>query len=155
VFAGAQFKIGLSWPNLARALGEPADPKRWGVLYLGARGEASLPGPLAAVDRHGAPLSDQEAVLRGLEGVVVLDGSWAQVKALWWRNAWLLKLRRLVLAPVTPSRYGRLRREPRKESVSTLEAAALTLAALERDPALFDAAMVPFQRLLDQHRRPG
>ena len=38
-------------------------------------------------------------MLRGLDGVVLLDGSWSEAKTLWWRNPWLLKLRRLVLDP--------------------------------------------------------
>src|SRR3954451_5226354 len=32
----ARLVVGLSWPNLTRALGRPADPGRWGVLYLGS-----------------------------------------------------------------------------------------------------------------------
>src|SRR4051794_12782863 len=32
----ARLVVGLSWPNLTRALGRSADPGRWGVLYLGS-----------------------------------------------------------------------------------------------------------------------
>src|SRR5438270_985180 len=32
----AELAVGLSWPNLARALGRSVDPKRWAVLYLGS-----------------------------------------------------------------------------------------------------------------------
>jgi len=36
-FNNAVVKIGLSWPSLAKALGQPvADPARWAVLYLGS-----------------------------------------------------------------------------------------------------------------------
>src|SRR4051794_10004812 len=44
----ARLAVGLSWPNLARALGSalgsnrPADPRRWGVLYLGSARPQSL-----------------------------------------------------------------------------------------------------------------
>ena len=41
-----------------------------------------------------------------LEGVVLLDGSWSEAKTLWWRNPWLLRLRRLVLNPRHRSRFG-------------------------------------------------
>ena len=34
--------VGLSWPNLARALGRPADPRRWAVLFLGSVRPASF-----------------------------------------------------------------------------------------------------------------
>jgi len=36
----------------------------------------------------------------GLEGIVALDGTWAQAKTMWWRNAWLLKLKRSGASPV-------------------------------------------------------
>ena len=84
--------------------------------------------PIAALNRQGLPLPDQVPALAALDGVILLDGSWSQAKALWWRNAWLLKTRRLVLNPGGPSRYGRLRKEPRPDSVSTLEAAAFAMA---------------------------
>ena len=66
-----------------------------------------------------------------LKGLVALDGNWAQAKALWWRNAWLTRLRRLVVVPDGPSLYGNLRREARPDAVSTLEAVALALSVLE------------------------
>ena len=60
---------------------------------------------------------------------MVLDGTWSKAKTLWWRNPWLTKLNRMTLKPKKPSIYGRLRAEPSREYVSTLEsvAAALTL----------------------------
>src|SRR5262245_53523496 len=135
-FKNAAVRIGLSWPSLAKALGKPADPKRWATLYLGSVNPvALLPGhDIIAVARKGTAHPDQHVQLAGLEGVIVLDGTWSQAKALWWRNAWLLKTRRVVLAPPRPSRYGRLRREARREAVSTLEAAALLLSGLEKRP---------------------
>src|SRR5581483_6042164 len=89
--ANAKLVVGLSWRNLAHALTQPdADPKEWGVLYLGST-KANTKGPLVALDRKGEPLADQPAALAGLKGIVVLDGNWSQAKALWWRNAWLTK----------------------------------------------------------------
>ena len=124
---------GLSWPNLSDALGRPADARRWAVLYLGSARPAALgiQREVIAVDHRGNPVSDQNAAVRNLEGIVVLDGSWSQAKTLWWRNPWLLKLRRLVLNPRHPSRFGRMRREPRREALSTLEAVAALLKQLE------------------------
>jgi DTW domain-containing protein YfiP len=128
----AELVVGLSWPNLARALERSVDPKRWAVLYLGsARPSASGDQrEILALDRRGEPAADQGAMLRGLNGVVVLDGTWKEAKTLWWRNPWLLKLRRLVLNPQQQSRYGRIRREPRREALSTIEAVALLLKHL-------------------------
>jgi hypothetical protein len=123
-------RVGLSWASFSHFLGEEdADPKRWAILY-----PHSLPRALTAeqraqpvllLDRHGNPL---EAGVR-LEGLIVLDGTWSQAKALWWRNPWMLKLGRAVLHPKEPSIYGRLRREPRREALSSLEAVAEVLRA--------------------------
>jgi DTW domain-containing protein YfiP len=138
--------VGLSWPNLTGALGRSADPKRWAVLYLGSVRSAdfSAEQEIVAVDRSGAKLADQRATLGAVDGIVVLDGSWKEAKTLWWRNPWLLKLRRLVLNPQAPSRYGRLRREPRHEALSTIEAVALALRHLDGGP---DQAAVLLRRL--------
>jgi DTW domain-containing protein len=80
--------VGLSWPNLARALGGPADTRQWAVLYLGSARPAGfgLEREIIMLDRAGMPPADQDAMLRGLEGVVLLDGSWSEAKTLWWRN---------------------------------------------------------------------
>ena len=93
-------------------------------------------------------------MLRGLEGVVLLDGTWKEAKTLWWRNPWLLKLRRLVLNPQHPSRYGRIRREPRREALSTLEAAALLLKHLDGRPEAEAALLGALDRLIAEARRP-
>lgn len=150
----AQLRIGLSWPSLRRILDRDVDLRRWGVLYLGSA--KALPEgsdeEVIAVDKKGEPLPDQKAVLGRLEGIILLDGNWAQAKALWWRNAWLLKARRLVLNPKVRSKYGRVRKEPRRESLSTLEAAALTVARLEGAPDLFDRVTKPFRLLVDRYK---
>lgn len=141
--------VGLSWPNLAKALGEEGDPREWGVLYLGS----AAPGdaPVTAVDAKGKKLPDQ-GVLDDLKGIIALDGTWSQAKSLWWRNPWLLKCRRLVLNPPFVSRYGRLRREPRRESLSTLESAGFALASLEGRPEILERLLAAFETLLQQHK---
>ena len=154
----ARLAVGLSWPNLARALGWPTgrapDPRRWGVLYLGSARPPAYPngppdrGVIIALGRDGKPLPDIDRVLRGLEGIVLLDGTWSQAKTLWWRNPWLMKLQRLVLNPTDPARFGRLRREPRPEALSTLEAASLVLRHVEAGPQAVDALNAALDRLI-------
>ena len=153
-FKNAIVRIGLSWPSLAKALGRPADPKRWATLYLGSVKPAALaPGEsVIAVTRKGAVDPDQRGKLTGLEGVILLDGTWSQAKALWWRNPWLLKTTRIVVAPPRASRYGQLRREARREAVSTLEATALLLSTLEKRPEIADKLHASFERLLARYR---
>ena len=152
--ANGRVVIGLSWRNLAHALGEAAEPRDWGVLYLGST-QAKGKGPLVAVGRTGEPLADQVAARAGLKGLIAIDGNWAQAKALWWRNAWLTKLRRFVVVPDGPSLYGDLRREARPDAVSTLEAVALALQVLEGDAAVREKLLVPFRALLAKARQEG
>lgn len=151
----AKLTIGLSWRNLGHALGEAAEAKDWGVLYLGSTHAVKDKGALVALDRKGEPLADQMAARAGLRGIVALDGNWAQAKALWWRNAWLTRLRRFVVVPDGPSLYGDLRREARPDAVSTLEAVGLALAALEGDGAVREALLAPFRELLAKARAEG
>jgi len=150
----AELVVGLSWPNLSRALGRSVDLKRWAVLYLGWARPAALGHlrEIIALDRRGEPAADQEAMLRGLEGVVVLDGTWKEAKTLWWRNPWLLKMRRLVLNPEHKSRYGRIRREPRREALSTLEAVALLLKHLDGRPEIEATLLGALDRLIAEAR---
>jgi hypothetical protein len=146
--------VGLSWPNLSRALGRLADATQWAALYLGSARPASfgLEREIIMLDREGMPAADQDAMLRGLEGIVLLDGSWSEAKTLWWRNPWLLRLRRLVLNPRHRSRFGRVRREPRREALSTLEAAALLLRHLDAGPAVEAALLDRLDRLIGEAR---
>lgn len=152
--ASGKLAVGLSWPNLAAAVGRAVDPKKWAVLYLGSA--KAIPNrAITVLDRKGVPLADQETGLADLDGIIVLDGTWSQAKALWWRNAWLLKLRRIVLDIGRPSRYGRLRKEPRRDSVSTLEAAGFLLSALDNNPALNLAMGRSMEQLLSRYRSAG
>jgi DTW domain-containing protein len=147
----AKLVAGLSWPNLERALGASADPRRWGVLYLGSARPKALgaAGEIIVVGRDGKPAADPAPILKRLDGVVLLDGSWKEAKTLWWRNPWLLKLNRLVVNPPAPARIGRLRREPRREALSTLEAAALVLRHLEAGPGAADALLAALDGLME------
>ena len=154
-FERAVLKIGLSWPSLSRALGRTvADPSRWAVLYLGSAKAADLGSTqeVVAINRKGELEQNQRAILTDIEGVVLLDGTWSQAKALWWRNPWMLKCQRLILGPAQPSRYGRLRREPRRDGLSTIEAAALVLSHLEKRPEIAEALNASFAQMLKKYR---
>jgi DTW domain-containing protein YfiP len=154
-FTRATLKIGLSWPSLSKILGRTVDPQRWAILYLGSANAHDLApnADVVAVNRKGEVEPDQRGILRGIEGVILLDGSWSQAKALWWRNPWMLKCRRIVLGPKAPSRYGQLRREPRPDGLSTIEAAALLVGRLEKRPELEGRLVANFERLLDRYRQ--
>lgn len=154
-FKDAVVKIGLSWPSLSKALGRPVhDPSRWAVLYLGSAkvSELDTDAEIVAINRKGEMEEGQRAILKHIEGIVLLDGTWSQAKALWWRNAWMLKCQRVILGPRRPSRYGHLRKEPRSDGLSTIEAAALLLGALEKRPDIAAALNASFERMLARYR---
>jgi DTW domain-containing protein len=160
-FRDAVMKIGLSWPSLSKILGRTADPHRWAILYLGSAKAASLAPDreIVFVNRKGELEGNQDALMRDIEGIVLLDGTWSQAKALWWRNAWMLKCRRVVLGPRRPSRYGKLRREPRRDGLSTIEAAGMLLSRLERRPDIEENLTASFERMLarvrENQKAPG
>jgi DTW domain-containing protein len=154
-FKNAVVRIGLSWPSLSKALGRPvADPSRWAVLYLGSSKVADLETDreIVAINRKGEIEDNQRAILKDIEGIVLLDGTWSQAKALWWRNAWMLKCQRVILGPSRPSRYGPLRREPRRDGLSTIEAAAMLLASIEKRPDIAETLHASFERMLARYR---
>jgi DTW domain-containing protein YfiP len=154
-FKNAVLKIGLSWPSLSKALGRHvADPQRWAVLYLGSAKVAELDTDrdVVAINRKGEVEDNQRAILKDIEGIVLLDGTWSQAKALWWRNAWMLKCQRVILGPAKPSLYGKLRREPRRDGLSSIEAAAMLLASLEKRPDIEAALNASFERMLARYR---
>lgn len=145
-------RTGLSWPNLTSVLGYEASPRRWAVLYVGSVQVDSLSQEreLFVVDKKGAPIAEQDATLQELEGVVLLDGTWSQAKTLWWRNAWLLKLRRLVVRPAYRSLYDRIRKEPRKGCLSTLEAVGEVLRILENRGDIREHVAKPLKELIER-----
>ena len=153
-FENAVFKIGLSWPSLSKAIGHEADPKRWAVLYLGSAKPADFPddAEVVSLDKKGLPVLEQHRALLGLDGIVLLDGTWSQAKTLWWRNAWMLKCRRLAIAPRATSLYGKLRKEPRKEALSSLESVGLLLSRIEKKPEIEKELLKTFARMLDKYR---
>jgi DTW domain-containing protein YfiP len=153
-FKKATLKIGLSWPSLSKALGRSVDPQDWAILYLGSAKVADLATErdVVAIDRKGEIEDNQRSILKDIEGIVLLDGTWSQAKALWWRNAWMLKCRRIILGPARPSLYGKLRKEPRSDGLSTIEAAGLVLSRLEGRPEIETTLNATFQRMLSQYK---
>jgi DTW domain-containing protein YfiP len=154
-FKDAVLKIGLSWPSLSKALGRTVhDPSRWAVLYLGSAkvSELETDRDIVAINRKGELETNQRGILGDIEGIVLLDGTWSQAKALWWRNAWMLKCQRVILGPKRPSRYGKLRKEPRGDGLSTIESVAMLLAGLEKRPDIAETLNASFERMLARYR---
>lgn len=163
ILPNSTLRIGLSWSNLSKALGRPGENVKWGTLYLGGRSQTTpgssndvQPFRLQIKPKGKKGSSGLEPYVPGhspeLEGIIVLDGTWSQAKTLWWRNPWLLKLHRLVLNPQRRSMYGQLRREPRRECLSTIESVAEALEALGETGDAPQKLRACFGELLKRYR---
>jgi len=129
---GSELHVGVSWddsPELARVLSDPERPAI--LLYPGADavdlGTSPPPGPVT---------------------LVVVDGTWAHARKVVNQNPRLGRLPRYAFTPTAPSEY-RIRAEPEEACVSTIEALAHALGALEGDPERFRAMLVPFRAMVD------
>ncbi len=90
------------------------------------------------------PLDWQEA--QSVNELLVLDGTWRKVRRLLHLNPWLLQLPCIRLQPQQSSQY-RVRKSPREDGLSTLEATAQCLAWLEQDDSFLNMLSVQ-QRLV-------
>jgi DTW domain-containing protein YfiP len=97
------------------------------------------PGAVPAAERAAAP----PRIL------VVVDGTWVQVEKMLAANPRIAALPRISVAPDRPGGYGDLRREPEPDFMSTLEATAIALGALEGDPARFEPMRAAFARMVE------
>jgi len=139
----AKLVVGLSWRSLGHALGEEeVDPRKWAVLFPDREAQGDQ-----VTTRRGATLEPA-----ALEGIVVLDGTWSKAKTLWWRNPWLNKQNRMNLMPTKPSIYGKLRAEPRREYVSTLESVAAALTLCGESPEIEVGLSRVFRTLVQRVR---
>ncbi len=128
----AKLHVGVRWGDnvqFAASLGDPAYPPI--LLYPGPGARDILteppPGPVT---------------------LVVVDGTWAQAKSVVRDNPILHALPRYAFSAPEPSRY-RIRREPRAEYCSTIEALMHVLGVLEGDPERFRSLLVPFEAMID------
>jgi DTW domain-containing protein YfiP len=128
----AALHVGVRWgehPALAAALADPSHPPI--LLY---------PGPGARDVLREPP--------RGPVTLVVVDGTWSQARTVVRDNPILQALPRYAFDAPEPSQY-RIRKEPRAEYCSTIEALMYVLGALEGDPARFRALLEPLRAMVD------
>jgi DTW domain-containing protein len=79
--------------------------------------------------------------------LVVVDGTWSQARSVVNKNPALQALPRYAFAAPEPSEY-QIRREPRAEYMSTIEALVSVLSTLEGDPALMQTMLAPFRAMV-------
>lgn len=81
--------------------------------------------------------------------ILLVDGTWRQARAVLRATPWLDALPRFRLEPAAPSEY-RVRREPRPDFLSTIEATVAALRALEPDTPGLDGLLDAFRRMIDR-----
>jgi hypothetical protein len=81
--------------------------------------------------------------------LVVLDGTWSQARHLHRANPWLHDRPHYALRPASPTRY-RIRKAPRAEYVSTLEAIVRALSVLEPETPGLDGLLGAFDTMIDR-----
>lgn len=127
----AEVFVGVDFSAHARLEALLNDPERPALLLYpgpGARDLAREPPP-------------------GPVTLVVVDGTWHHARTLLRRNARLQQLPRYLLAAPSLSEY-RIRRAPRADYVSTIEALAHALAVLEGNAQRFQAMLAPFRAMV-------
>jgi len=128
----SELHVGLSWDNDATVVRSLSNPERPAVLLF--------PGPDAPDILLSPPT--QPVTL------VVVDGTWSQASKLVKSSPLLSALPRYAFCPPAPSIY-RIRREPRYDCVSTIEALVHVLGVLEDDPKGAAKLLDPFRRMVD------
>lgn len=81
--------------------------------------------------------------------LLFIDATWRKSRRMLMENAWLETLPRYELPAPPPSRY-RIRREPKPEAISTLEAIVHCLGLLEGDAKRYQPLLEQMDRLVDE-----
>jgi DTW domain-containing protein YfiP len=127
----SELHVGNAWhrsPALLRAL---SDPERPPMLLFPSPDARDLDG-----DPPVAPIT-----------LIVVDGTWSNSRKMVRRDPTLSALPKLGFRPARPSEY-RIRREPRRDYVSTIEALVHVLGVLEADPGRFEPMLAPFRYMV-------
>lgn len=140
ILKNSSLRVGLSWPNFKAVAGPEENPSDWGILYLRNEDDSRIIKPITVSDRKKRTIED----FSFLRGIIALDGSWKQAKAMWWRNPWFLRLNRVSLNPDHPS----LRKQVKKGALSTIEALALTLELLGKDKSVGESMRRQYEKLI-------
>jgi DTW domain-containing protein len=133
-------RVALENAELHRAVALDAHPRVRALL--------DAPGTALLFPGEGAPLAAALAD-EPPRTLVVLDATWLQAAKMLDANPRLAALPRISVAPGRPSGYRDLRREPAEGHLSTIEAVALALGALERDPPRFAPMVAAFERMVE------
>jgi DTW domain-containing protein YfiP len=162
-------RVGVGTARMAH-LCLPSSILRVGLDFAGdaAVGEALAPPRRACVLFPDPRAMDVSELPRDRPlTLIVLDGTWSQARKLRRLNPALAALPHVAFNPCRPSGY-KIRRQPRAYCLSTIEALAEVLEALEPEAGPFDRLLDPFRAVVEKqewfareirshrhHRAPG
>lgn len=81
--------------------------------------------------------------------LIAIDGTWSHAKRVYRENPWLHTKRHVRLQPSAPSNY-RIRKEPKPEYISTIEAIVEALRIIEPNNSRLDELLGAFDLMIDQ-----
>lgn len=122
--------------------------------------------PFAGLSLEAPPLGERAVLLypdaaapelaahERLTDIVLVDGTWHHARTLLRDVPWLARLPRRRLRPSAPSRY-RLRREPARDFVSSVEAITLALRTVEPELAGLDELLAAFDAMIERQIELG
>jgi DTW domain-containing protein YfiP len=128
----AQARVETLWPGETETR-PPHLPEGTALLYPSRD----------ARDLSSLPASERPRAL------AVIDGTWHHARTLHRDTPWLRELPHVRLSPPAPSRY-RIRREPRADYLSTLEAIVRALQVLEPDTGGLAGLLDAFDAMIDR-----
>jgi DTW domain-containing protein YfiP len=127
-------RLEVMWDAGTRDSTRPAWLPSSAALLYPARGAREL----ESLDEHERP-----------EHLVVIDGTWHTARTLYRDKSWLRELPCYKLSPRSASRY-RIRREPSREALSTVEAIVEALRVLEPDTPNVASLISAFDSMIDR-----
>lgn len=114
-----------------------------------ARASVLPPNTALVYPSPDAPEVGSLSVSQRPDHIVLVDATWHQAKTIVRSAPWLRDLPRIRLDRPAPGEY-RIRREPRPNYLSTIEATIGALRALEPDTEGLDGLMGAFRRMVDR-----
>lgn len=145
----------VSWFDPERPLA--CSPEALGLGPISAEESAQEVSPSSSLKnervgllypREGAKLLGALSPEERPERLIVLDGTWHHAHTIYRANPWFQEIPHYVLKPEEPSRY-RIRKEPKAEYVSTLEAIVQALQVLEPGLEGLDELLKAFDQMID------
>ncbi|KAK8919452.1 hypothetical protein KSP39_PZI021444 [Platanthera zijinensis] len=88
-----------------------------------------------------------------IKQLIVLDGTWAKARRMYYENPWLKLLPQLKLDPRKESLYSEVRHQPKAECLSTVESIVCALKGLGNDEDALDEILQVFESMILDQRR--